>query len=245
NGNDALFADLVHGLGNDFTDGGIGVGGNGTHLSNFLAGGAGAGQVAKLVHDDGNGLVDAALEVHGGDAGRDVFQAFFHDGLGQYGSGCGSVTCGVGCLGSHFLDQLGTNVFELVLEFDFLGDRDTILGNGRSTKRAIQHNIATLGAQCGLDRVGQRIDAANDTRAGVISELNLFGCHVEIPCSFRFDLLDHGEDFFLADDEQFFVVDLDGLTGIFAKKNLVANLDVNRKYLAVFGTLARTNSNDF
>ena len=50
-----------------------------------------------------DGLVDAALEVHGVHAGGHVLHAFAHDGLGQHGGGGGAVTGVVAGLGSHFL----------------------------------------------------------------------------------------------------------------------------------------------
>src|SRR5690606_2641585 len=105
-------------IGNDLANGGVGVGGNGADLSDFLGGGARLGQLLELFHSHGNSFVDAALQVHGVDAGGNVLQAFFNDGLGQHGSRGGAVASVVGSLGSHFLDQLSTDVFELVFEFD-------------------------------------------------------------------------------------------------------------------------------
>src|SRR5690606_12973408 len=113
-GDDAFFADLVHGVGNDLADGCIAVGRNGADLSDFLASGAGARKLLEFVDGNGNSLVDAALEVHGVDAGGHVLQAFFDDGLGQNGGGGGTVASVVGGLGSDFLDQLGADVLELV-----------------------------------------------------------------------------------------------------------------------------------
>src|SRR3546814_13780767 len=48
NGNNAFLADLVHGVGDDFANRCVAVGGNGTDLGNFLAGGARLGQLAQL-----------------------------------------------------------------------------------------------------------------------------------------------------------------------------------------------------
>src|SRR5690606_8225224 len=77
NGDDAFLADLVHGVGDDFADRGVAVGRNGADLGDFLAGGARLGQLLQLVHGNGDSLVDAALQVHGVDAGGNVLQAFF------------------------------------------------------------------------------------------------------------------------------------------------------------------------
>src|SRR3546814_4233514 len=65
NGNNAFLADLVHGVGDDFANRCVAVGGNGTDLGNFLAGGARLGQLAQLFDGNGNRFVDAAFQVHG------------------------------------------------------------------------------------------------------------------------------------------------------------------------------------
>src|SRR5690606_26688029 len=106
-------------------------------------------------------LVDTALEVHGVDAGGHVLQAFFDDGLGQNGGGGGAVASVVGGLGSDFLDQLGADVLEFVFQFDFFSDRHAVLGDGGGAERTLEHNVAALGAQSGLDGIGQSVNAAN------------------------------------------------------------------------------------
>jgi hypothetical protein len=58
-------------------------------------------------------------------------------------------------------------------------------------------------------------------------------------------LLDDGKDVFLAHDEQFFAIDLDGLSGILAKQHAVADLDVERTDLAAFEDLAVADCQDF
>src|SRR3546814_16498102 len=89
--------------------------------------------------------VDTALQVHGVDAGGNVFQAFFNDGLSQNGSGGGTVASVVGGLGSEFLDQLGAAVFEFVFPFDFFSNRHAVFSNGGGAARAIQTDVAALG----------------------------------------------------------------------------------------------------
>src|SRR5690606_17454632 len=244
-GDDAFLADLVHRVGDDFTDGGVAVGRDRTDLGDGLAGGAGLGQLVQFVDGSDHGLVDAALQVHGADAGGHVLQAFFDDGLGQHGGGGGAVTGVVGGLGGDFLDQLGADVLELVLQFDFLGDGDAVLGDGGGAEGAVQHHVAALGAHGGLDGIGEDVDAADDAGAGVVTEINLLCSHVEIPWFDGGGLLDHGEDFFLADDEHFLAIDLDGLAGILAEQNLVADLQIDRDHFAVLGLLAGADGQDF
>src|SRR5690606_14225826 len=95
NGDDAFFTDLVHGFGDDVTDGAVGVGGDGAYLGDGLGVSAWLGQVFQLSNDGGGRLVDAALQVHRVHAGSDGLQAFVDDGLSQNGSGGGAVT---GCI---------------------------------------------------------------------------------------------------------------------------------------------------
>src|SRR3569623_231877 len=126
----AFLADLVHRGGDDVAERGVGVGGNGTDLGDFLAAGAGHGNLLQFGGDGDDGLVDAALEVHRVHPGGDELHAFVDDGLGQHGRRGGAVTGDVGGFGSDFLDHLRAHVLQLVLQFDFLGDRYAVLGHG-------------------------------------------------------------------------------------------------------------------
>src|SRR5690606_27161248 len=80
-------------------------------------------------------------------------------------------------LGSDFLDHLCAHVLELVLQLDFLGDGNAVLGHRGSAERALEHDVATLRAQGHLDRVGQGVDAGDHALAGGIAKLDFFSCH--------------------------------------------------------------------
>src|SRR5690606_16304543 len=56
-GDHAFLADLVHGVGDDFADGGVAVGGDGTDLGDFLAGGGGLGSLLQFGDQGFNSLV--------------------------------------------------------------------------------------------------------------------------------------------------------------------------------------------
>ena len=55
---------------------------------------------------------------------------------------------------------------------------------------------------------------------------------------------DDAHDVFFAHHEQFFAFDLDGLAGIFAEQNLVADLHVQRTDFAVFADFAFANGDN-
>ena len=124
-----------------------------------------------------DGFVDAALDLHGVVAGGHQLDPFAVDGLGENGGGGGAVAGDVGGLGSDFLDQLGAHVLELVFEFDLLGDGDAVLGDQGSAEGFLEHHVAALGPEGGLDGVGESVDAFQDVGAGGLPEFDFFGCH--------------------------------------------------------------------
>ena len=50
-------------------------------------------------------------------------------------------------LRSDFLHHLRAHVLELVLELDFLRDRDAVLGDGRGAEALLEHGVAALRAE--------------------------------------------------------------------------------------------------
>ena len=112
----------------------VAVGGDGTDLGNFFAGGGGLGSLVQLFDQGSDCFVDTALQVHGVHAGCHVLHAFAHDGLSQHGGCGGAVTGVVRSLGSNFLDHLRAHVLQFVFELDFLGHGHTVLGHGRGAE---------------------------------------------------------------------------------------------------------------
>ena len=98
-----------------------------------------------------HGLVDAALEAHGIDAGGDGLEAFLDHGVGEDGGGGGSVAGDVVGLGGDFLEKLGAHVLVGVLELDFLGDGHAVLGDGRGAELLVQKHVPALGTERDLD----------------------------------------------------------------------------------------------
>ena len=250
-GDDAFLANLLHGVGDDLADLFIAVGRDGADLSDFLAGGGGLGLFFQLLDQGGDGLVDATLQVHRVHAGGHVLHALTDDGLGQHGGGGGAVTGVVAGARSHFLDQLGAHVGLLVLQLDFLGHRDTVLGDGGGAEGTLQHHVAALGAEGDLDGVGQDVDAFDQLGTGFVAEIDLFCCHVwKLLSSLNSVgrgsvLLDHGHDVFFAHHQQLLAVDLDGLAGVLAEEHLVTDLDGQRTGLAVITDLAVADGQHF
>ena len=123
------------------------------------------GQLLQLVDDHFDGLLDAALQLHRVGAGDDVLRALAEDRLGQHGGGGGAVAGDVGGLARHFADHLGAHVLERILQLDFLGDGDAVLGDGGGAELLVEDDVAALGAEGDLDGVGEGVDAAEDRLA--------------------------------------------------------------------------------
>ena len=136
----------------------------------------------SFVGDVGDGLLDALLHLHRVDAGDDGLEAFVEDGFGQHGGGGGAVAGDVARLAGDFADHAGAHVFVDVFEFDFLGDGDAVLGDGRRAEALLQDDVAALGTERDLDGPGELLDAAAHRFAGFLIEGNHLG-HGETPVS--------------------------------------------------------------
>src|SRR5690606_10852574 len=178
---DLFLANAIHGFGNDLADGLVGVGGDGAYLRDGLGVGAGLGQILQLGNNGSGGLVDTALQIHRVHAGGNSLQTFGNDGLGQNGSSSGTVTGVIVGTGGNVLDQLRTHVLEAVLQLDFLGNGNAVLGDQRSTEAALDQNVAALGPQGGLDRVGQNVNPFQHLVASGDVKQYFFSSHFHFP----------------------------------------------------------------
>jgi hypothetical protein len=101
--------------------------------------------------------------------------AFSDDRSRENGRGGGAVAGSVCRLGGDFAHHLRAHVLELVVELDFLGDGDAVLGDAGSAERLVEHDVAALGAERDLDRVVENFNAAQHPVAGVDAEFDFFG----------------------------------------------------------------------
>ena len=176
-GDDAFIADLRHRLGDHVAHFLVAVGGDRADLADLLVRLHLLGALLEIGDDGLDRLVDAALQVHRVHAGGDRLGAFAHDGAGQDGGGGGAVAGRVIGLGGDFAHHLGAHILELVFELDLLGHRHAVLGRARGAEALVDHDIAALGTQGHLHRVGENVDAAQKLFAGVGAEFHFFGCH--------------------------------------------------------------------
>ncbi len=185
-GDDAVFADFVHRLCEGLADFGVLIGRAGCDLFDLFAGLDGNGHLLKLGDDSVNGLVDAALDLHGVCAGGDIFEAFVENRLGQDGRGGGSVAGDIAGFGGDFFDHLRAHVFIGVGQLDFLCDGHAVFGDSGRAIGFFEDDVSAAWAECNLDGAGQFANAFADGRAGIRTIGYFFSCHIMLSPVFSF-----------------------------------------------------------
>ena len=109
---------------------------------------------------DSDSALDATLDLHRICSGHDILGAFAIDRLSQHCRRRRTVAGNVGCLAGNLAHHLGTHVLERVREVDLSGDRHAVLRDRRRPERLLKDDIASLGAESDLHRVGKLVDAA-------------------------------------------------------------------------------------
>ena len=173
-GDHAVDADGVHGLGDHAADLGV-TRGHGRDLRDGLGAGDGRRGRAEELHDGGGGLLDPLAHRHRVGAGRDVAQPLTDEGLGEHGGGGGAVAGDVVGLGGNALDELRPEVRERLGELDLTGDGDAVIGDGGAAERLGEHDVAALGAERDLDGVGELVDTGEHALAGLLVERDQLG----------------------------------------------------------------------
>ena len=169
NGDNAVFADLVHHIGDQLANDAV-LGRDGSNVGNLVFGGDFDSFFADVFSNGLGGGFNATLEQHGVDASGQVLHALGDDGMRQDGGGGGAVAGDVVGLGGGFFEELGAHVFKGVFQLDFLSDGDAVVGDGGGAKLSVQGHVATLGAEGGDHRGGQDIHTVAELAAGFFSE---------------------------------------------------------------------------
>src|SRR5262249_36259346 len=130
-GDGAVLANFVHGIGDDVANLGVPVGGDGSDLLDLFLVLHLLGNLVELLNRGFNRLVDAALDADRVCAGGDVLQAFAINRFGEDSGGGGAIARGVAGLAGDFANHLGAHIFIGIFQFDFLGHGDAVFGDGR------------------------------------------------------------------------------------------------------------------
>ena len=149
---DAFLADSLKGLGHDLSDGRIVIARDGRNrgnpTGNLFNRASGSGD---LFDDSANASLETANHRVGFDACGDLLQTGLKARLGEHGRGGRSITGIITGLASRLADEPSANVFDLVLEFDLLGDADAVLGDRWASPTFVDDGTAAAGTERALD----------------------------------------------------------------------------------------------
>ncbi len=163
NGDGSILADFIHGISDDFANGGIPVGGDGCHLFDFFLILDLFGDFGQMLNGCIDGLLDTALDADRVCTAGDMLHTGAEDRLGQNGCGGGTVTGCITGLAGDLADHGCAHVFIGALQFDFLGDGNAILGNRGRAKFFVDNYVATFGAERRADRFGEGLNAGQES----------------------------------------------------------------------------------
>ena len=159
-GDHAVLADLVHGLGDEVADLLVVVGRDGRDLGDLVLVVDVDWTLALIASTAASTAgLDAPLEAHRVGAGGHVPQALADHGPGQHGGGGGAVAGDVVGLLGDLLDQLGADLLVRILELDLLGDAHAVLGDGGSAPLLLEDDVAALRAEGDAHGVGELVHA--------------------------------------------------------------------------------------
>lgn len=174
-GDCAMFSNLLHKASNQFSNALVSVGWNSGNIGDHFSGFNWLASLLEVSNNDFNGVLDSATEIHGVHSCSNTFASLSEDGAGQNGGGGSSISgLIVGLLGNWF-NELSTDVFEAVREFDGLGNSHTILGNFGGTEGLVNNDIASLWSEGDLDCIGEFVTAADHVVSALNTEREFFG----------------------------------------------------------------------
>ena len=177
-GDHALAADLVHGVGDEFADRQIVVRGNGGHLRRFLAGLDRARQRFQGFDRAFGRPIEAALDVDRARSRHHVAHAIGENRMCQYGRGAGSVTNHVAGLLGRLAEHAGAEILLRILEIEFLGDGHAVVAHDRRAPLPLDQDRLRPRPERHANGIGQLRSAAQYLFTGGRAEQDLLVCHV-------------------------------------------------------------------
>ncbi|GIX65650.1 uncharacterized protein BcabD6B2_50850 [Babesia caballi] len=174
-GDGALLADLLHGVGDELADDAVAVSGDGCHVQNLVAGSDLLLDRVKVLDHALDSHVDAAQQVHRVQTGVNGAAAALEDRAGQNRGRGGPIAGLVVGVRRHLANELRAQVLEFVRQLDSFGHGDAVLGDLGCSVRLRDDDVAALGAQRHGHCVHQAVHSAEQSLAALCRVLHLFG----------------------------------------------------------------------
>ncbi len=174
-GDDAVFADFFHRVGEEAADFRVVVRRNGADLRDArLAVFDGNRHLLQFGDDVFDRFFHPGLHVERVDAGDDRFHPFVEDRFGENRRGGGAVADDVARFRRDFANHTGAHIFVNVFEVDFFSDRNAVLRNERRTEAFLDNDVATARAERNFDGASQFRNAAAESFASLLIESDHF-----------------------------------------------------------------------
>ena len=181
NSHDAIFADLVDRIGDNFADRCIASRDRGNACDIALVVDF-FGLTLQRFNDRSDSFFDAALERHRVRTGSNIAHAMSNHCLGENCRRRRAVTGNVVCLGCDLFYKLRTHVLEWIFEFDIFCHRYTVVGDRRCAELFVEHDISAFWSERYFDRIGQFVHACFECATRLFVEFKNL-CHVFVPCT--------------------------------------------------------------
>ncbi len=174
-GDNAIFTDLLHDIGDQFTDLRI-LSGDGGHLDDLVAAFDRGGHTLEFLRNNRGGLLDTTFESQRLSASSDILEGFIDNGLRQQDGGSSAVASSVIGLGRRFFNNLAAHVLKGIRQINVAGNGHTVVNNGGGAPGFGQGNRMTLRSQGYLYRIRKGVNTFFQGFPDLFTENNLF-CH--------------------------------------------------------------------
>ncbi len=175
-GNDPIFANLFHGVGEQIADGSVIIGSDRGDVSHFGLVFDLDRHLAKAFGNVSYSSLNTSLHLNGIDTCNNSLQAFVENRFGHHSRGSGTIACNVAGLACHFANHSSAHVFIDVFEIDLFCNGNTVFGDGWASKALLQNDVASLRTQGHLYCASQFRDPAANCFAGFLIKSNNL-CH--------------------------------------------------------------------
>ena len=178
-GDDAFFADLLHGFGEELADRFVAVGADGADLGDLFRILGLLGALLQRFDDGLDGLVDAALDLHRVVPGGDELGAFAVDGLGENGGGgravAGDVATSCEATSCTICAPMFSKWFSSSISLATVTPSLVMVG---APKLFSMTTLRPLGPRVTLTASASALTPGENEIAGIFGVDDFFGCHL-------------------------------------------------------------------
>mmetsp|Transcript_9219 Transcript_9219/g.16101 ORF Transcript_9219/g.16101 Transcript_9219/m.16101 type:complete len:295 (-) Transcript_9219:211-1095(-) len=153
-----VLTDTFHSICDQFADGSISIGRNGSHRCNLLLARNTPGHILELLQHMVHRLVNSSFEIHRVHARRNCLDSLRIYRAGEYGGGGCTITSDIIRRIGDAADQLCPQVHMPILKLHILGDRNAVLGDLWGSIRFFDDDVSTFWTKCDLHCVSECIN---------------------------------------------------------------------------------------